>query len=398
MYGASAYPQIENTFYLINNTNENLEKNFKFLQAFFAGTQWLNLYAGVVQSSNVYNVICPGRFQLMWCSINAKISYAGKLRKNISMTKYSEKIKSIDIDTLWPDAWKVEITIKSLVPNNYNTHIDYYANGMNSAVSLIKNDAAFDVSFAKKYSYENVMTQLKKQFAEKKETRALYTSLSAVLTQQNQYEKALVTKANAEQRKAEVTSKKTVVGNMVVQLNNEQENFERDMAILSKNLQETTKNFSKAMQSGNDEDIKNARAAMQAAQEAYDNRLSLFNTNVSKIVNTVNTDKTLADSDKAQLNKFAHEFKSIYGSENQQYSSSRSVGPILTGPEHTRIAANKLINTYSSTILSSVDSELAEQNRIISESSATINDFENTAMNSGDTLPNEKNATVNNGT
>ena len=57
----------------------------------------------------------------------------------------------------------------------------------------------------------------------------------------------------------------------------EQEKFERDMEILSKNLQETTKNFSKAMQSRNAEDIKNAREVMRAAQEAYDNRLKLFN-------------------------------------------------------------------------------------------------------------------------
>lgn len=45
----------------------------------------------------------------------------------------SPKIKSIDNDTLWPDAWKLDIKIKDLTPNNFNTYIEYFVNGWSSS-------------------------------------------------------------------------------------------------------------------------------------------------------------------------------------------------------------------------------------------------------------------------
>lgn len=45
----------------------------------------------------------------------------------------SRKIGSIDNDTLWPDAWKVDISIKDLTPNNFNTYIEYFVNGWSTS-------------------------------------------------------------------------------------------------------------------------------------------------------------------------------------------------------------------------------------------------------------------------
>lgn len=156
---SNTFGEINNEFYLININDTYLDKNFRFLQAFFAGTQWLQLTFGVIQSSNVYNVICPGRFQLMWCSIDVTIETVGKLRTNDYMyKKYNapadeapaerqnkNKIGSIEKDTLWPDAWKVSMQIKPLTPNNYNMQMDYYINGMNADAMVYQDGAESDM-------------------------------------------------------------------------------------------------------------------------------------------------------------------------------------------------------------------------------------------------------------
>jgi len=84
----------------------------------------------------VYNVLCPGRFNILWASVGSQITMEGKLRKNSYMAgKFGAQrangaiIKSIDVDTLWPDAWKINISIKDLTPNNFNTYIEYFTNG-----------------------------------------------------------------------------------------------------------------------------------------------------------------------------------------------------------------------------------------------------------------------------
>ena len=117
------------SFYLINKDDYSLEKNFQFLQAFYAGTQWLQYPMGFIKGPNVYNVLCPGRFNILWASVGSTITYEGKLRKNTLMYKtYGDKIKSITADNLWPEAWKIDIKIKDLTPNNFNMNMNYYVN------------------------------------------------------------------------------------------------------------------------------------------------------------------------------------------------------------------------------------------------------------------------------
>ena len=130
--GATGYSEdnLSFSFYLINKSTDWLERNFKFLQAFYAGTQWLSLTGGFIKSPNVYHVLCPGRFQIFWASIGTVITYEGKLRKNEYMNSiYGKVIKSITSDTLWPDAWKIDVKIKDLTPNNFNTYAEYFVHG-----------------------------------------------------------------------------------------------------------------------------------------------------------------------------------------------------------------------------------------------------------------------------
>ena len=123
---------VSTTFYLININSTWLKKNFKFIHAIFAGTTWVHLRYCIVRPTNVYNVVCPGRFMFMWATMSVQVSTVGKLRKNAQVAKeLSGKVHSIDENTLFPDAWKMTITIDDLTPNNFNMYADYYLNGFN---------------------------------------------------------------------------------------------------------------------------------------------------------------------------------------------------------------------------------------------------------------------------
>lgn len=131
--GESCRATIQTEFYLVNPNEKWLYRNFQFIQAIFAGTSWLNLKYSFVRPPNVYHVICPGRFQMMWAAMDIAVTFEGKLRKNKAMSNRLIKlgIKSIDEDMLWPDAWKISISLKDFTPNNFNMYANYYMNGFN---------------------------------------------------------------------------------------------------------------------------------------------------------------------------------------------------------------------------------------------------------------------------
>lgn len=122
------------SFYLINKDDFYLDKNFQFMQALFAGTQWLAMKYGAVVATNVYHVLVPGRFAIQWASLQSEFQAIGKLRTNQHMyANYNGKIGMIDGETLWPQAWSVSLTINPLSPWNFNTHMAYYLHGFGAA-------------------------------------------------------------------------------------------------------------------------------------------------------------------------------------------------------------------------------------------------------------------------
>lgn len=126
--------EIKSSFYLVNTNNQWLLKNFQFIQAFFAGTSWLHMKYCMIRPPNVYHVLCPGRFQIYWAAIDMTVTFEGKLRRSPEVSKKlkEKKIESIDEDMLWPEAWKVDVTIRDLTPNNFNLYAEYYLNGFNA--------------------------------------------------------------------------------------------------------------------------------------------------------------------------------------------------------------------------------------------------------------------------
>lgn len=51
---------------------------------------------------------------------------------------YGNTLKSITPDVLYPDAWKIKISIKDLTPNNFNTYINYFVNGFEGSTKILQ--------------------------------------------------------------------------------------------------------------------------------------------------------------------------------------------------------------------------------------------------------------------
>lgn len=142
---SNVFDSVTTTFYLINDCEQNLVKNFKFLHSLFAGTQWILLKFGYRRAPNVYNVYCNSRFNYIWASIDMTVNSCGKVFRapndpNKSMihktlldtTVLKGAFKNLNTSTLWPTAWQVTLTIHSLVPNNFNTYLEFIYNGFNA--------------------------------------------------------------------------------------------------------------------------------------------------------------------------------------------------------------------------------------------------------------------------
>jgi hypothetical protein len=121
---------LNNKFYLINDSTENLVKNFKFLHALISGTFWMQL--SIMQKSpNIYKVIVPGRFTKWVCDMSCTVTMDGKLRMNQQAAGMvaGQMGAQIGPGTLFPDVYKVDLKITDLAPNHFNNYMDYLVNG-----------------------------------------------------------------------------------------------------------------------------------------------------------------------------------------------------------------------------------------------------------------------------
>ena len=50
--------------------------------------------------------------------------------------------KNLNTSTLWPTAWQVTLTIHSLVPNNFNTYLEFIYNGFNAKTVITNTSGA----------------------------------------------------------------------------------------------------------------------------------------------------------------------------------------------------------------------------------------------------------------
>jgi hypothetical protein len=163
---AQGNKKLKTEFYLVNTNTSWLKQNFKFIQAFYAGSEWLHLPFCQIRPPNVYHVLCPGRFQIYWAAIDLKITFEGKLRKNEEASKFfrDEGILSIDENMLWPEAWKVEITIRDLTPNNFNVYAEYYEHGFKAEeIATLEKDIGLIEAIGDAFNHmKNLADEMKK--------------------------------------------------------------------------------------------------------------------------------------------------------------------------------------------------------------------------------------------
>jgi hypothetical protein len=122
-------------FFLINNSTTALIDNFRFLNSIISGAFWLQMDY-VQKSPNVYDVEVPGRFHSYYAALGVEVTHVGKLRTNPDVGKSMNSLKSLNRDTLYPDAYKMTLNVVDLCPNNFNNYIDYLRDGRASQVQI----------------------------------------------------------------------------------------------------------------------------------------------------------------------------------------------------------------------------------------------------------------------
>ena len=136
---------ISTMFYLINSSDEDLVKNFVFLNNLAAGSMVVQLGGGLLQSPNVYYAQIPGKRQMIWAQMGIKVVEKGRLRRHKSMlsmikdqigeylfggTGDDGKSESTDISRVfWPEAWYVTVTLSDLTQSSFNVYLNYMKNG-----------------------------------------------------------------------------------------------------------------------------------------------------------------------------------------------------------------------------------------------------------------------------
>ena len=135
-YGAgSAYTSIGTKFHLVNNTFDNLVNNFTYLSHLFQGCLWVQ-YETFRVPPNVFSVEIPGFIFLQYATAVINVRSVGNKRiinnKDILKTKFKKTGYSLFNDSkdhiFFPDAWEVEIIFKSLLPNSFNSIMNYFQN------------------------------------------------------------------------------------------------------------------------------------------------------------------------------------------------------------------------------------------------------------------------------
>lgn len=129
---ADTKPKITTNFHLINDTTDNLAKNFKFLQVLSSGAMWMQI-GWFQKSPNVYRVTVPGRRMFFFASMEIKCKYVGKLRRNLELSGQLQGTVLNAGDYLFPEAYEVEVSFESLTPENFNTTMYFHSKAFSYA-------------------------------------------------------------------------------------------------------------------------------------------------------------------------------------------------------------------------------------------------------------------------
>lgn len=132
-------PEITVDFMLYNHTSDDAVKNINLVHSLCGGNMWIQ--KGFKQlAPSLYDIEVTGRYRYYFCKANIKAEYAGKQRlaPESVLSRLSANKAETDITLnpnafkYIPDAYKMTITFQSLIPNNFNTYINYLSNETNN--------------------------------------------------------------------------------------------------------------------------------------------------------------------------------------------------------------------------------------------------------------------------
>jgi len=145
--GGNDCPEIKVEIDLFNTDIDSASKNFIFLNAITAGAYWLQIDR-IQKSPNLYTIECPGRFYYYYCKLNLDIKTYGKNRIVSEEIKTFIKENSfVGRDFFIPDVWHVTMSLKSLMPNNFNMYVAYALNKLDNitvGITSVKKTSTFE--------------------------------------------------------------------------------------------------------------------------------------------------------------------------------------------------------------------------------------------------------------
>jgi hypothetical protein len=127
-------------FMLYNTSSDELIRNLALVHSITSGNMWVQKQFKQL-SSSLYDIEVEGRYRYYFCKADIKVDYVGKQRIVTDDTvrriknKFNNNSQIIMNDTAirhQPDAFKVTITFQSLIPNNFNTYLNYISNDSNN--------------------------------------------------------------------------------------------------------------------------------------------------------------------------------------------------------------------------------------------------------------------------
>lgn len=154
--GDSEYYNITCEFNLNNNNLNSLLKNMYFLMTLVGGPLWVQNGSRFFPP-NIYSVEIPGITHLLYATMVVNIESIGNKRKlpndvdGLESNKTYKYIIKEENNTIslrnayYPDAWKVTVGLKSLIPNNFNMYMNYLLNGsMDIDINTVWTNDEFD--------------------------------------------------------------------------------------------------------------------------------------------------------------------------------------------------------------------------------------------------------------
>lgn len=178
-YGGSS-PSFKNQFHLINDTTSALNSNLNFLMSLVPGMMHVLISGGTLgmetgadigknvagnftslyKSPNVYEIIVPGRLRWLWCTMSVDVTFVGKVYSDIVQLNNS-RIRAFtgDSDIIgFPEAYKLEITVKSLLPKSFNEYYYFLSKPGAERGSLTHTETKMERAFNKKLNPDVVTT------------------------------------------------------------------------------------------------------------------------------------------------------------------------------------------------------------------------------------------------